>query len=44
MFQEKMCQEYGLYISTAGLMLANEAPISAWNPVRGPKNMKIQYP
>lgn len=39
-----MCQEYGLYTAVAGLMLANKNPISAWNPVRGPKNMKIQYP
>lgn len=39
-----MCQEYGLYVAVAGLMLANKKPVSAWNPVRGPKNMKIQYP
>ncbi|KAJ8731394.1 hypothetical protein PYW07_004558 [Mythimna separata] len=43
-WREKMCQEYGLYTAVASLMLANKAPISAWNPVRGPKNMKIQYP
>ncbi|XP_013186926.1 cell cycle checkpoint protein RAD17 isoform X2 [Amyelois transitella] len=43
-WREKMCQEYGLYTAVAGLMLANKAPVSAWNPVRGPKNMKIQYP
>ncbi|KAH9644821.1 hypothetical protein HF086_007909 [Spodoptera exigua] len=43
-WREKMCQEYGLYNAVASLMLANKAPVSAWNPVRGPKNMKIQYP
>ncbi|CAH0715609.1 unnamed protein product, partial [Brenthis ino] len=43
-WREKVCQEYGLYIGVAGLMLANKSPVSAWNPVRGPKNMKIQYP
>ncbi|PZC79496.1 hypothetical protein B5X24_HaOG216276 [Helicoverpa armigera] len=43
-WREKMCQEYGLYTAVASLMLANKAPVSAWNPVRGPKNMKIQYP
>ncbi|KAM3965327.1 rad17 checkpoint clamp loader component [Aphomia sociella] len=43
-WREKMCQEYGLYTAVAGLMLANKSPVSAWNPVRGPKNMKIQYP
>ncbi|XP_063825509.1 cell cycle checkpoint protein RAD17 [Ostrinia nubilalis] len=43
-WREKMCQEYGLYTAVAGLMLANKNPVSAWNPVRGPKNMKIQYP
>lgn len=42
--QEKVCQEYGLYCAVAGLMLANKDPVSAWNPVRGPKNMKITYP
>ncbi|KOB74051.1 Uncharacterized protein OBRU01_09670, partial [Operophtera brumata] len=30
-WREKMCQEYGLYTSVAGLMLANKAPVSAWN-------------
>ncbi|XP_022814003.1 cell cycle checkpoint protein RAD17 isoform X4 [Spodoptera litura] len=43
-WREKMCQEYGLYNAVASLMLSNKAPVSAWNPVRGPKNMKIQYP
>ncbi|XP_026734960.1 cell cycle checkpoint protein RAD17 isoform X2 [Trichoplusia ni] len=43
-WREKLCQEYGLYTAVASLMLANKAPISAWNPVRGPKNMRIQYP
>ncbi|XP_049873553.1 cell cycle checkpoint protein RAD17 [Pectinophora gossypiella] len=43
-WREKMCQEYGLYVAVSGLMLANKAPLSAWNPVRGPKNMKINYP
>ncbi|XP_075977969.1 rad17 checkpoint clamp loader component isoform X2 [Anticarsia gemmatalis] len=43
-WREKMCQEHGLYTAVAGLMLANKAPVSAWNPVRGPKNMKVQYP
>ncbi|CAK1556326.1 unnamed protein product [Leptosia nina] len=43
-WREKTCQEYGLYTAVAGLMVANKAPISAWNPVRGPKNMRIQYP
>ncbi|XP_037971064.2 cell cycle checkpoint protein RAD17 [Plutella xylostella] len=43
-WRERVCQEFGLYIATAGLMLSNKAPVSAWNPVRGPKNMKIQYP
>ncbi|XP_063536398.1 cell cycle checkpoint protein RAD17 [Cydia strobilella] len=43
-WREKMCQEHGLYTAVAGLMVANKAPVSAWNPVRGPKNMKIQYP
>ncbi|XP_014367105.2 cell cycle checkpoint protein RAD17 [Papilio machaon] len=43
-WREKFCQEYGLYIAVAGLMLANKSPISAWNPVRGPKNMNPQYP
>ncbi|XP_053609797.1 cell cycle checkpoint protein RAD17 [Plodia interpunctella] len=43
-WREKMCQEYGLYTVVAGMMLANKAPLSAWNPVRGPKNMRIQYP
>ncbi|VVC89301.1 unnamed protein product [Leptidea sinapis] len=41
---EKTCQEYGLYTAVSGLMLANLSPVSAWNPVRGPKNMRIQYP
>lgn len=44
LLQEKMCQEHGLYTAVAGLMLANKSPVSAWNPVRGPKNMKVQYP
>ncbi|XP_013145094.1 PREDICTED: cell cycle checkpoint protein RAD17 isoform X2 [Papilio polytes] len=43
-WREKFCQEYGLYIGVAGMMLANKAPVSAWNPVRGPKNMNPQYP
>ncbi|CAB3261398.1 unnamed protein product [Arctia plantaginis] len=43
-WREKSCQEHGLYIAVAGLMLANKSPVSAWNPVRGPKNMRIQYP
>ncbi|KAJ2949062.1 hypothetical protein O0L34_g6002 [Tuta absoluta] len=43
-WREKMCQEYGLYTAVAGMMIANKSPISAWNPVRGPKSMKIQYP
>ncbi|XP_072949161.1 cell cycle checkpoint protein RAD17-like isoform X1 [Epargyreus clarus] len=43
-WNEKLSQEQGLYVAVAGLMLANKHPISAWNPVRGPKNMKIQYP
>ncbi|CAG4956078.1 unnamed protein product [Colias eurytheme] len=43
-WNEKLCQEYGLYTAVAGLMLANKSPVSAWNPVRGPKNMKVQYP
>ncbi|CAG4982922.1 unnamed protein product [Parnassius apollo] len=43
-WREKYCQEYGLYIAVAGLMLANKSPVSAWNPVRGPKNMNVQYP
>ncbi|XP_039753122.1 cell cycle checkpoint protein RAD17 [Pararge aegeria] len=43
-WREKLCQEYGLYIAVAGLMLSNKSPVSAWNPVRGPKNMKVQYP
>ncbi|XP_028043068.1 cell cycle checkpoint protein RAD17 isoform X2 [Bombyx mandarina] len=43
-WREKVCQEYGLYCAVAGLMLANKDPVSAWNPVRGPKNMKITYP
>ncbi|XP_047503683.1 cell cycle checkpoint protein RAD17 [Pieris napi] len=43
-WREKTCQEYGLYTAVAGLMLANKAPVSAWNPVRGPKNMRVQYP
>ncbi|CAH2096262.1 unnamed protein product [Euphydryas editha] len=43
-WREKICQEYGLYVAIAGLMTANKSPVSAWNPVRGPKNMKIQYP
>ncbi|XP_073956878.1 rad17 checkpoint clamp loader component isoform X2 [Choristoneura fumiferana] len=43
-WREKILQEYGLYTSVAGLMIANKAPVSAWNPVRGPKTMKIQYP
>ncbi|XP_046965914.1 cell cycle checkpoint protein RAD17 [Vanessa cardui] len=43
-WREKICQEYGLYTAVAGLMIANKSPVSAWNPVRGPKNMRIQYP
>ncbi|XP_041979281.1 cell cycle checkpoint protein RAD17 isoform X2 [Aricia agestis] len=43
-WREKLCQEFGLYVAVAGLMLANKSPVSAWNPVRGPKNMKIQFP
>ncbi|CAH2048589.1 unnamed protein product, partial [Iphiclides podalirius] len=43
-WREKYCQEYGLYIAVAGLMLANKTPVSAWNPVRGPKNMNVKYP
>ncbi|CAG9786694.1 unnamed protein product [Diatraea saccharalis] len=43
-WREKICQEIGLYVAVAGLMLANKAPVSAWNPVRGPKNLKIVYP
>lgn len=43
-WREKICQEHGLYTAVAGLMLANKAPVSAWNPVRGPKNMRIEYP
>ncbi|XP_045447979.1 cell cycle checkpoint protein RAD17 [Melitaea cinxia] len=43
-WREKICQEYGLYMAIAGLMTANKSPVSAWNPVRGPKSMKIQYP
>ncbi|CAH0398386.1 unnamed protein product [Chilo suppressalis] len=43
-WREKICQENGLYVAVAGLMLSNKAPVSAWNPVRGPKNMKIIYP
>lgn len=31
-------------MAIAGLMTANKSPVSAWNPVRGPKSMKIQYP
>ncbi|XP_045772916.1 cell cycle checkpoint protein RAD17 [Maniola jurtina] len=43
-WREKLCQEHGLYTAVAGLMLSNKSPVSAWNPVRGPKNMKVQYP
>ncbi|XP_023936101.2 cell cycle checkpoint protein RAD17 isoform X2 [Bicyclus anynana] len=43
-WREKLCQEYGLYTAVAGLMLSNKSPVSAWNPVRGPKNMRVTYP
>ncbi|XP_032517738.2 cell cycle checkpoint protein RAD17 isoform X2 [Danaus plexippus] len=43
-WREQICQEYGLYTAVSGLMLANKSPVPAWNPVRGPKNMKVIYP
>ncbi|XP_068633370.1 cell cycle checkpoint protein RAD17 isoform X2 [Battus philenor] len=43
-WREKYCQEYGLYVAVAGLMLTNKSPVSAWNPVRGPKKINVEYP
>ncbi|CAG9561953.1 unnamed protein product [Danaus chrysippus] len=43
-WREQICQEYGLYTAVSGLMLANKSPVPAWNPVRGPKTMKVIYP